>query len=244
MLAINWLMFGTNNLIKEPLGLVIDNYTKSEKLVDKHVKCFVKPIHIKTLNNPHFYFIDGNFHNILNEKINIGPFAPINLPYDKVAACIAHYVFKSEETYLNHKCGLPRDDTGGGRVIDKTIHTQYNEIENISVKERYNIGIKKYLKIELEAEVVKLEVVEPEPEHELEEVVEPELEPEAKPEVEPELEVVEEVEEVVEPEHEPKPEAKLELEAELEAKAELEPKIELIFEQNKPKKPKKPKKTL
>ena len=35
-----------------------------------------------------------------------------------------------------------------------------------------------------------------------------------------------------------------ELEAELEAKAELEPKIELIFEQNKPKKPKKPKKTL
>ncbi len=56
-LAVNWVMFGTNNHVKEPDGLILENYTKSELILDKHVKTFVRPTQVIGVINPHFYNI-------------------------------------------------------------------------------------------------------------------------------------------------------------------------------------------
>jgi hypothetical protein len=164
-LAINWLMFGTNNHVKEPPGLVIENYTKCTPLIDQHVKCFVKPQTIHKIFNPHFFVLIHGFktNNILNSLIPTpGPFVHLNLPYNEVPAYVAHYIYKSEEFYLNHKCSLPRDDTGAIRTIDKTIHEQYNEVDNFLIKERYTMDIKKFLNIETETQPVEQILIETE----------------------------------------------------------------------------------
>lgn len=41
-ISINWLCFGSNYHVNEPSGLMLENYTKSELYLDKHVKTFVK----------------------------------------------------------------------------------------------------------------------------------------------------------------------------------------------------------
>ena len=56
-LAINWLMFGSNFLKKDPDGLIIENYTKSELYLDKHVKTFVRPEYVIDVTNPHYFVL-------------------------------------------------------------------------------------------------------------------------------------------------------------------------------------------
>jgi hypothetical protein len=42
-LGINWLMFGSNNLEKDPDGLILENYTKSDSSLNEHLKSFTRP---------------------------------------------------------------------------------------------------------------------------------------------------------------------------------------------------------
>ena len=51
-IGINWLMFGSNNLLEEPSGLILENYTKSSLLLDQHVKSFVRPQEVIKSDNP------------------------------------------------------------------------------------------------------------------------------------------------------------------------------------------------
>ena len=147
--AINWLMFGTNNLIQNPEGLLLDNYTKSTLIVNDHVKSFVRPNKIINATNPHFFVIENpkKMYNMFN-KVMSGPlysFNKCNIPYFKVPMYIAHYVFQSEETYKKRKLYLPRDDDGTFRLQEKNIHSLYNNVLNESPKQKYAERVKQFL---------------------------------------------------------------------------------------------------
>jgi hypothetical protein len=146
-LGVNWVYFGTNNHIKEPEGLILDNYTRSDGTLDQHVKSFVRPSQIVSATNPHFYNIRNKARNVtINKRFQPpGPFNHCNLEYSKVFAYIAHYVFQSEETYTRRKVNLPTDDVGIFRSKDPAIHQKHNSIENLLPKERYSLRVRKLL---------------------------------------------------------------------------------------------------
>jgi hypothetical protein len=152
LLAINWLMFGTNHLIEEPKsGLLIENYTKSDIILNKHVKSFVRPSQVVSATNPHFYNIANSYKMIsLNNQIlnKAEPcFHEWNIEYYKAPAFIAHYIYQSEQTYIERKINLPRDDTNSFRSIDKQIHEKHNETDNLMVKNKYSEKINTFLQI-------------------------------------------------------------------------------------------------
>lgn len=144
--AINWLMFGTNNHKKEPEnGLIVENYTKSDTLIDKHVKTFVRPSQVVDAITPH-YFVIVNPNNMVSLNCkpmgNAQSFNEWPIEYRKCAAFIAHYVYQSEESYINRKINLPRDDNSLYRKIEENIHTKHNSTDNEFVKNKYAKGIK------------------------------------------------------------------------------------------------------
>ena len=144
-LGINWLMFGTSFHKKTPNGLIIENYTKSEPLLDQHVKTFARPNFINKVLNPHSYKM-VNPHKMLSiNKKNISnspAFNPCNIEYKNAPAFIAHYIYQSEETYIKRKINLPTDYTCGFSKIDINIHRLYNTVDNYLVKEKYTDQIK------------------------------------------------------------------------------------------------------
>jgi hypothetical protein len=146
-IAINWLMFGSNHLVEEPKGLIVENYTLSCKLLDKHVKSFVRPNEIVKSNNPHYYHIRNP-----NKMIGLN-FKPLNYPYCfnslaipfyKAPAYIAHYVFQSEETYIKRKINLKGDDGSTRPNMGKEIHNHYNDVINLQ-PQKYVTRIKEFL---------------------------------------------------------------------------------------------------
>jgi len=144
LISLNWLMFGTNNFITQPHGYLIENFTKSDRFLNKHVKTFVKPECVKELFTPHTYNIHGNGYNCKRERIESSPFVEINDSFENVSGYIAHYIYQSEEVYLKRKINKP-SDLGSQRPLDKTIHMQFNEIDNISLKLKVK-QIENYLK--------------------------------------------------------------------------------------------------
>ena len=150
-LGINWLMFGSNYLVNDPDGLILENYTKSELVINEHVKSFVRPNEIITATNPHFYHINKKEHmcDIFSRKIK-EPYAKniINLNFNQVTAYIAHYVTQCEESFIQRKC-RPTDDTGGIKnTIDdnfKDLHNLHNNYNNYYPKNTYVENIKNFL---------------------------------------------------------------------------------------------------
>jgi hypothetical protein len=149
MLSINWLMFGTNNHINNPKGLLIDNYTKSELRLDVHVKSFVRPSQVVSVNNPHYYNIFDEDRGItINNRVMDKPYSLNHtncVEYYNSHAFIAHYVYQSEETYIKRKVKLPTDDTNIFRGMDKTIHERYNSVDNFVLKKRYSERVREMM---------------------------------------------------------------------------------------------------
>ena len=149
-IGINWLMFGSNNLVSEPSGLILENYTKSELYLNKHVKSFVRPNEILKAENPHYYNIrqPSRMYGI-NKKLNYEEksFNTFTIPFYKSLAYIAHYVNQSEETYIKRKQLLPRDDIGEFRdkIDTKLIHNLYNDGTNLQPKMKYSKHVKSFL---------------------------------------------------------------------------------------------------
>jgi hypothetical protein len=141
-------MFGSNNFIEEPNGLILENYKKSSKNLDQHLKTFVRPEEVINSTSPHFYNMK-NPSKILG--INFKQIQPlycfnnINLPYYKVPAYIAHYVYQSEETYKKRKINLRGDDGSVRGDMGKDIHNHYNDIINLQ-PQKYIKQIKEFLK--------------------------------------------------------------------------------------------------
>jgi hypothetical protein len=149
-LGLNWLMFGSNNLEKDPDGLILENYTKSDTTLNEHLKSFTRPIKIINATNPHYYNINNKFRYFTVDNQNLqGSYyaSKPNISYLNAPAYIAHYVNQSEETYIKRKVNLPRDDTGEKRHQEnvKDIHNQFNSIENIYPKNKYANHVKLFL---------------------------------------------------------------------------------------------------
>ena len=146
-IGVNWLMFGSNNLVNDTEGLILENYKKSSKILDQHVKSFVRPNEIIDCINPHFYNMKNPSKMLgLNFKVMQYPFCfnNINIPYYKAPAYIAHFVYQSEETYKKRKLDLIGDD-GIVRVdIGKDIHNHYNDTINLQ-PQKYVNQIKEFL---------------------------------------------------------------------------------------------------
>ena len=148
-LAINWLMFGSNNHKKEPSGTIIENYTKSDLLLNKHVKSFVRPSQVTNITNPHFFNIRNPDrrvsmqYNVMNQ--HHPEFNELAIEYTKSNAYIAHYLYQSEETYINRKLNLPRDDANAFRNKEKNIHNHHNIVDNQSLVNKYLDNINNFL---------------------------------------------------------------------------------------------------
>lgn len=148
--SLNWVLFGTNNFIKDPPGLVIENYTKSQNNLDQHVKTFVRPHEIKYSVNPHYYNMKNTMKMYNIDKKRMDPdigyaFYKNPILFENSDAFIAHYIYQSEETYINRKISLPQDDTGTKREKDPNIHHHYNDVINEIPKQKYASNIKKFL---------------------------------------------------------------------------------------------------
>jgi hypothetical protein len=150
-IAINWLMFGTNHHKIEPAdGLLIENYTKSDLIINEHVKSFVRPWFVVNATNPHFFVMSKKSKMISIDMKNMrhGP-GPIlnkwNIEYHKCPVFIAHYVYQSEETYIKRKINFPPDDGNPPRQYDPNIHYKFNSVENNLVKDKYANTIKIFL---------------------------------------------------------------------------------------------------
>ena len=149
-LGVNWLLFGSNYLKNDPDDLIIENYTKSDLFLNDHLKSFVRPSKIVRAVNPHFYYIRDPTRYFGINNINLKNTYYSNnyhVEYSKAPIYIAHYLNQSEETFTKRKITLPRDDTGVHRQLNvREIHNQFNSTENNYPRNKYAVGIKKFLK--------------------------------------------------------------------------------------------------
>jgi len=147
-IGVNWLMFGTSKHVSQPPGLLMNNFTMSEKLIDQHVKSFVRPNKvILPAVNPHFFRMTNPnryFAASLN-KMSQGPFNPVPRIFTKVPAYIAHYYTQSEEEYARRK-GRVLDD--GSKKSDNTsnIHKIHNVVVNTQLRNKYSHRTNAFLK--------------------------------------------------------------------------------------------------
>ena len=148
-LALNWLMFGTNNLIHDPDDLILNSYTKSDLILNQHVKSFVRPFQAIKADNPHFYHVKYPNKMCGTNNLLTSPyyFNTNIVEYTSVPAFIAHYVYHSEETYVNRKVNLLYDDTGNKRNKIDTghLHSLHNSDENTFPKLKYAASVKGFL---------------------------------------------------------------------------------------------------
>jgi len=147
--SLNWLLFGTNHHTKEPTNqLLVEAYTKSESVLNEHVKTFVRPGAVKQVLTPHYYevFQPLRMFSIDGTRMTLPySFHKNKYPLEKNIAFIAHYIYQSEETYMQRKIIIPQDDTGAKREIDKELHSKYNDMENNLLREKYAFQIRRFL---------------------------------------------------------------------------------------------------
>jgi hypothetical protein len=151
-LAVNWLMYGTSGIINELSlsngDLILEKYTRSDELLNNHVKCFVRPHLVEGADNPHFFRTKTPHRNY---GIDGGHFSPpfhnVKLPFYMAPIYIAHYVYQSENTYKKRKLNLPRDDNGGMRTDNDVshIHKQYNVRDNFLASRLYSLAVRTFL---------------------------------------------------------------------------------------------------
>jgi hypothetical protein len=152
MIAINWLLFGSNYLENEP-DSILGSYTKSDIHLDRHIKSFVRPNEALYAGSPHVYAIKHiyNFY-AYDRKIGIlTSFNESNILCEKCPIYIAHYVNQSRESFIKRKIIKPTDDTGKYRGqkdnhLVENIHNNYNNNDNIQPKRLYHEKVQMFLK--------------------------------------------------------------------------------------------------
>jgi hypothetical protein len=146
MIAINWLLFGSNYLDSEPDN-ILGSYTKSDTHINSHIKSFVRPNKVLNVKQPHSYIIleHFKFYSVNNNSpVKVDRFVEHYIKYQDAPAYIAHYYTQSEEIYISRKIKRSTD-LGGFREYDTNLHSIHNEVENLSVKNKYSENIHKNL---------------------------------------------------------------------------------------------------
>ena len=158
ILTLNWLMFGSNNITTNTHAnnFLIPIFTKSNKNIDSHFKCF-----IKINKNRPFIFTSPHtiaytkqsetlYTNVMNTKrkyhnpLQIKDELAINQEIDKIPAYINHYYVQSKEDYMNRKVNRNRDDINETRTIDNDTLLLYNDIINKNIY-NYTLYIEKII---------------------------------------------------------------------------------------------------
>lgn len=136
-LALNWLSFTSAGLLRQPSGLVIENYplvTKNTPVSDFHVKSVVRAAEALRARNAHvFYFRNGQ--GPVNE--NRRPLPP-GWPYSQSShrsVWLNHYHFKSQEDY-EYKIARGRADLAVDNSEAK-YKLFYGHIEEEAVENRH-----------------------------------------------------------------------------------------------------------
>lgn len=148
-LGINWVMFGSSKHTTQPKGLLMEHFIKSDKLLDQHVKTFVRPEQVLFPSTPHHYKIKNplrNFAitgNIMQEN---SPFNKIPILFIHSPAYIAHYVIQSEQEFMRRK-GRPMDDGASIKTaLYPNVHENHNEVENHQLHNKYVERVKNMLR--------------------------------------------------------------------------------------------------
>ena len=146
--SLNWLLLGSNGHSKIPCDTILSSYTKSDELLNVHVKSFLNLNKINTHKmdpQPHIYYLNDMTKSI---SVNYAPLIiehpywyPTDKKYYETPAYVAHYLFQSYETYLKRKISIPRDDNGLFRDIipEHDFHAQYNGFVNMTIKDKYDL---------------------------------------------------------------------------------------------------------
>lgn len=145
IIAINWLMFGCNNVEKNThkYKCIIPMYTKSANVLNKHFKLLIRvdKHHLFKFNNPHTIVYDTKkaiYFNVLGTPMkgdnvwelmkNSIKCSPVNIP-----AYINHYHVQSKEDYIRRKINRERDDIFTKRKLDESIFYVDNDIDNNNI---------------------------------------------------------------------------------------------------------------
>jgi hypothetical protein len=119
-LAVSWRIFGSNNHIEKPNGLIIENYTTAmprDDYENSHIKSIIQPERtIRDIGNPHAFIYKSGYFAVSENK-EIVPNAWSKHSADKIQ--LNHYFTKSFEEF-KIKIQRPRADTTryGGRVLE------------------------------------------------------------------------------------------------------------------------------
>jgi hypothetical protein len=148
-IGINWLMFGTSGHKTQPSGLLTENFVRSDKIINEHVKTFIRPHTVKfPIPSPHFFYIKNpkRYFGITGNQMAQNPLNPVKRLFIHVQAYIAHYWLQSEEEFYRRK-GRPRDDIGVSSVVEPLpdIHNLNNIVPNNQVQYKYSQKIKDFL---------------------------------------------------------------------------------------------------
>jgi hypothetical protein len=147
-IGINWLMFGTSGHKSQPPGLLTENFIQSDKIINQHIKSFVRPEKvILPAVNPHFFnMINPNrYFAASGNRMTQGPFNPVPKIFTKVMAYVAHYYTQSEEEHARRKSRIMDDGTSGKVNMYPEIHTVHNEVVNNQLQYKYSGKTKAYL---------------------------------------------------------------------------------------------------
>ncbi len=155
IIAINWVMFGSNNMEKNPdkYKCLIPTFTKSEKILNQHFKLLIKidksvqfefnsPHSIKYITRKKLIYtnvlgqvMNGNdVYQLMKNSLKISPF--------DTPVYINHYFVQSKEDYIKRKVNRERDDINVKRPFDVKILELSNDIDNFNIYNYSKIIIK------------------------------------------------------------------------------------------------------
>lgn len=134
-LGVYWACYGSSGHIKEPEGLIIENYkyrAKDSYENNRHIKSLVRGGLGDTVQaaDPHiFHTPNGTFDENLR-RIDRG-WTEYNATYDKLR--INHYVTQSRTYFLDNKFGTGGPDGGEKRDESWWLEHDVNEIKDTSI---------------------------------------------------------------------------------------------------------------
>jgi hypothetical protein len=156
IIAINWLMFGCNNVEKNTnkYKCLIPIYKKSANKLNKHFKLLIRIDNANPFkfNNPHTIEYTTRkkaiYLNVLGQVIkgtNVWELmkSTINSSLEDTPSYINHYYVQSKEDYIRRKINRERDDIFAKRTFDEKIFNMDNDIDNNNILEYGNEIIKK-----------------------------------------------------------------------------------------------------
>jgi hypothetical protein len=146
-IGINWLMFGSSNHVEQPQGLLTENFTMSECILDQHVKSFVRPERVLNVTVPHFYIIPdvNRYYDGFGMNMPMNPFNPKPVPFFNSPIYVAHYYVQSENMYRKRKGRMMDNGTTVNMLPSEELHKLYNNVDNHQLKNKYSENIKRFL---------------------------------------------------------------------------------------------------